>query len=107
MHTRGGHKTPKLYKHKVDHRKHNKQGYKNCLNFKKPYDSRLGACQDQIQFLRSRHAKCATKPIHISQRDITQSNTLCSGFYQNTLKGFWQFFPTGTYANIGTTCVES
>ena len=37
----------------------------------------------------------------------TQSNTLCSGFVDKTLSwGFWKLFPTGTYAIIGTTCVE-
>ena len=34
-----------------------------------------------------------------------QSNTLCSGFFTKTLSwGFWQFFPTGTYAGIGIVC---
>ena len=37
----------------------------------------------------------------------TQSNTLCSGFVDKTLSwGFWKLFPTGTYAIIGTMCVE-
>ena len=34
-------------------------------------------------------------------------NNLCSGFVDKTLSwGFWKLFPTGTYAIIGTTCVE-
>ena len=38
----------------------------------------------------------------------TQLNTLCSGFVENTLSGgFWKLFTTGTYAIIGTKCVES
>ena len=36
-----------------------------------------------------------------------QSNTLCSGFYQKPLMGVLAIFSTGTYAIIGTTCVES
>ena len=37
----------------------------------------------------------------------TQSNTLCSGFVSKILSwGFLAFFPTGTYAVIGTNCVE-
>ena len=32
---------------------------------------------------------------------------LCSGFVDETLSwGFWKLFSTGTYAIIGTTCVE-
>ena len=35
------------------------------------------------------------------------SKFLCSGFVDKTLSwGFWKLFPTGTYAIIGTTCVE-
>ena len=36
-----------------------------------------------------------------------QSNTLCSGFYQNPLMWVLAIFSTGTYAIIGTTRVES
>ena len=33
--------------------------------------------------------------------------SLCSGFIDKTLSwGFWKLFSTGTYASIGTTCVE-
>ena len=32
---------------------------------------------------------------------------LCSGFYQNPLMGVLAIFSTGTYAIIGTMCVES
>ena len=33
--------------------------------------------------------------------------SLCSGFVDKTLSwGFWKLFRTGTYAIIGTTCVE-
>ena len=32
---------------------------------------------------------------------------LCSGFYQTPLMGVMAIFSTGTYAIIGTTCVES
>ena len=32
--------------------------------------------------------------------------TLCSGFYQNPLIGVLAIFLTGTYAGIGTWCVE-
>ena len=38
----------------------------------------------------------------------THSNTLCSGFVDKTLSwGFGKLFSTGTYAIIGTNCVES
>ena len=36
-----------------------------------------------------------------------RSNTLCSGFLlKPSHGGFGNFFPTGTFAGIGTMCVE-
>ena len=33
--------------------------------------------------------------------------SLCSGFYYSPLRGALAIFSTGTYAGIGTMCVES
>ena len=41
------------------------------------------------------------------KREGNALNILCSGFYQNPLMWVLAIFSTGTYAVIGTRCVES
>ena len=43
----------------------------------------------------------------LSWLNSIHSNTLCIVFYQNSLMGVLAIFSTGTFAIIGTMCVES